>query len=99
MAQDDQHGKSSSHDDNRKSHDRKLGNASLVDLSDADDERSTREQLSEFPGGALGSEYNTGEQWDQYKESFERCEDDVQFNDDEEVQSLIESESKGFKAA
>ena len=34
--------------------------------------------------------YCTGEQWDQYEESFERDEDDVQTNDDEEVQSLIE---------
>ena len=60
--------------------------AKLVDLSDVDDEGSTREQLSEFPDGTFGSDgvCYTSEQWDQYEESFERHENDVQ--------SLIESE-------
>ena len=42
--------------------------------------------------------YYTGEQRDQYEESFERDEDDVQPNDDEEGQSLIESESEALAA-
>ena len=42
--------------------------------------------------------YCTGEKWDQYEESFARDEDDVQFNDDEEVQSLTESESEALAA-
>ena len=63
-----------------------------------DDEGSIHEQPSERPGGAFGGDgvYCTGEQWDQFEESFERDEDDVQFNDDEEVQSLIESESEAL---
>ena len=65
-----------------------------MDLSDVDDERLTHEQLSEFPGGTVGSDgvYYTRQRWDQYEESFERDEDDVQFNDDEEVESMITSE-------
>ena len=42
--------------------------------------------------------YYAGEPRDQYEESFERDEDDVQFNDDEEVQSSIESESEALAA-
>ena len=98
LAQHDRHGQSRSHDGNRKSHDRRLGSANLVDLSEVDDERSTHEQLSEFPDGVFGSDdvYHTGEQWDQYEDSFERDEDDVLFHDDEEVQSLIESASEAL---
>ena len=64
-----------------------------MDLSDVDDEdtRSTHEQLLEFPDGAsevmaCATLVNRG--------SFERDEDDVQINDDEEFQSFIESESE-----
>ena len=59
-----------------------------MDLSDVDDDMSTHEQFSELLDGAFGGDgvYYTGEQWDQHEESFERDEDDVQFNDDEEVQ-------------
>ena len=45
LAQHDRHGKSRSHDG--------LGSANLVDLSEVDDERSTHEQLSEFPDGVF----------------------------------------------
>ena len=42
--------------------------------------------------------YYTGEQLDQYEENFERDEEDIQINDDEEVQSLIERESEALAA-
>ena len=42
--------------------------------------------------------YYTCEQWDQYGEEFERKEDHVQFNDNEEVQSLIENKSEALAA-
>ena len=68
-----------------------------MDLSDVDDEGSTHKQLAEALDEAFGCDgvYCTGEQWDLDEEGFER-EDDVQFNDDEEVQSLIESESEAL---
>ena len=57
-----------------------------MDLSDVDDEGSTQEQLSEFPDEAFGSGVLfTGEQWEVHEESFERDEDNVEFNDVEEV--------------
>ena len=93
LAQHDRHGKSRSHDGNRKSQDRRLGHAKLVDLRDVDDEGSTHELLAESTDEAFGGDgvYCTGEPWDQCEESFERDEDDVLFNDDEEFQSLIQS--------
>ena len=65
-----------------------------------DDELSIHEQPSELPDGVFVGDgvCFAGEQWDQYEESFERDEDDVQFNDDEEVQSLTESESEALAA-
>ena len=94
LAQHDQLGKSINHGGDRKGHDRRHGNASVVDLRDVDDKGSTHEHPSELPDGALASAgvYCTCEQWDQYDECFERDEDDVQFNDDEEVQPLTERE-------
>ena len=67
-----------------------------MDLSDVDDDGSTHEQLSESRDGAFGRDgvYYTRESWDQHEESFERDEDD----DDEEVQSLIESEFEALAA-
>ena len=66
-----------------------------MDLSDVDDEGSTHEQHSEPPDGAFGSDgvYYTSEQQDQYEESFERDEDNAHSKDDEDLHSLIESES------
>ena len=94
--------KNRSHDGNRKSHDHRLGNAYLVDLCEVDDEDrfSIHEQLAEFPDAAVGSDgvLNTGEQWEQYEENFERDEEDIQINDDEEVQAVIESESEALEA-
>ena len=89
LAQHDWHGRSRSHDGNCKSHDRRLGHASLVDLSDVDDAGPTHDQPTGLLDGAFGGDgvYYTGGQLDQYEESFERDEDDLQFNDDEEVQS------------
>ena len=96
LAQHDPHGKSRNHDGNRKSHDRRHGNVNLVNLSDVDDEASTHKQPSELPDGAFGGDgvCHTGVQWEKHEESFERDEDDVQFNDDEDVQSLLESKSQ-----
>ena len=42
--------------------------------------------------------YYTGEHWDQYEDNFERYEEDIDINDDQEVQSLIESESEAQAA-
>ena len=94
LAKHDRHDKSRNRGGNLKRHDRRHGNVNTWNLSDVDDEGTTHEQPSELPVGAVGGDgvYYMGEQWDQYEESFERDEDDVQFNADEEVQSLIESE-------
>ena len=80
--------------DERPSKRSRHGNANLLDLSDVDDEESTQKHLSKLSDGAFGSDcvYYTSEQWDQHDESFERDEDEVQVNDDEEVQPLIEKE-------
>ena len=72
-----------------------IGNAKPREVHE---DGSIQEQTSEIPDGALGSDdvCCTGEQWDQHEESFEQDEDDVQFDGDEEVQRLIESESEAF---
>ena len=86
MAQHDQHGKSNG---------RRVGNAKPREVHE---DGSIQEQTSELPDGALGSDdvCCTGEQWDQHEESFEQDEEDVQFDGDEEVQRLIESESEAL---
>ena len=80
LSQQDRHGKSRNQDGNRKSHDRRMGNAHIVDLSDGGRRGiDPHEQPSELPGGAFGGDgvYCAGEPRDQYEESFERDEDDV----------------------
>ena len=59
-------------------------------FSDVEDEdtRSTHEQPAELHDAPFGSDGVY-----QYEKKFERDEDGVQINDDEEVQSLVESDS------